>query len=436
MSSFLLRQHAAFLPVESVRSAEMLDSFASKFNALPIPIMSATERFSQLGYDIKAVFPHQGFFLEAGLQEQVYFAVSDLEKKHPISGIAEFLFDPSVHPVGHVWSKLSKRAVALTTLYKPDGLTLGGDVDTDIYNRELFNGRSAHEIMLRERGSDKATKIIDDYHRLIRTEMHATDDQEDRYGLKSYPYLAGIPDSVAVRTRASAAIDEIVTYAHEDPQRFTESGRALKIASLACGAAGPILELLPRLKESGIDVEKVKLIDWDVMALATAMSMAERQGIGDKVEVLRKDLLRSDLSSYVSDIDVVDLLGLFEYFPDNVGKGPLRYHLAQNFIQELGRCMKPGALIVFGNMLGKRERPYQTVFNQVWPKLEQRSVGDVLMMLERAGFKKDSVSVRIPADGIYAIYTIRIPESGSDNPALTGLQKRIRDRQLRAVAEY
>jgi hypothetical protein len=64
------------------------------------------------------------------------------------------------------------------------------------------------------------------------------------------------------------------------------------------------------------------------------------------------------------------------------------------------------------------ERPQQGFFNYVWPKLEQRTMTDVLDIIEGAGFSKEDVVVRAPSeDAVYAVYAIKVPETGLSRKA-------------------
>lgn len=259
------------------------------------------------------------------------------------------------------------------------------------------------------------------------------DGVQDSFGLTSADYIRGVPDSHAVRLRAETASEMILKHAIKLIAN-SPGDRGYQITSLACGAAGPMFTMVPKLHKNGIRVDKVNLVDWDVMALATAKSLAETAGLEDIVEISRRDLLRQDFRDQLKNSDVVDLLGLFEYFPETIGKGRLRYDLASNFLKIVGREMKPGSAIVFGNML--ESRPNQVMFNQMWPKLEQRSIPEILRLIAKAGYPPEAVSVRVAPDGIYAVYSITIPEKGLKLPRDPVMQQISKWALLRFVKEY
>ena len=143
------------------------------------------------------------------------------------------------------------------------------------------------------------------------------------------------------------------------------------------------------------------------MALATADALAQGAGLEGKVNIQLRDLLSENLTDYIAphSVDVVDLLGLFEYIP-NLKDLPM----ASALLSKVKDIVRPGGIIVFGNMLS--DRPQQAFFSNVvkWPRLQQRSITDVLAILEQAGFYANDISVRIPQEGVYAVYAVNIPE--------------------------
>lgn len=416
-----------------------------------------------VGYKVSIGESSDGVVLPADVQERVTSAITILEERYPESGMIPQLMHPELHSTSERWFRLRKRAIALHPLYVPLQATLGGDLDHTVYDEPLFrNGESAAEILQREEPK-RAPRILDNYRELITVPSDDDSARHDEFGLSSSEYIAGVPDAIAVRLRAEVATDLIVEHA----KGRTDQRGEYNITSLACGAAGPMLTMVPRLQQSGVDVGKVSLVDWDVMALATAKSLAETEGLSDLVELKRQDLLRSDLTSAVKNADVVDLLGLFEYFPDSIDAGsamhegiskklkalrpgaemsalaggliklagkPIKYPLASNFLREVGRGMKPGSAIVFGNML--KDRHHQTMFNQVWPTLFQRTVSEVIELVESAGFPKECLEVRVAKDGVYSVYKLTIPETGLEMPKNTVSQRLGKAVLLPTVKEY
>lgn len=412
-----------------------------------------------LGYNVSIGESSDGVVLSDDVQERVTSAITILEERYPETGMIAQLMHPELHRTSMVWEGLSKRAIALHPLYVPMQKTLGEGIDPTVYHEPLFrDGKSAAEILSNEK-PHKAERILIDYSEFISTPMEDGSAANDEFGLSSAEYIAGVPDAIAVRLRAEVATDLILEHAKA---QASDQGK-FNITSLACGAAGPMLTMIPKLRDNGVEVGKVSLVDWDVMALATAKSLADTAGLTDLVELKRQDLLRTDLKDSVKNADVVDLLGLFEYFPDSINAGDVAhnaarkhlqtlrpgtkphplvrkageqvsYNLASNFLREVGRGMKPGSAIVFGNML--KDRHHQTMFNQVWPTLYQRTVSEVIELVESAGFPKECLEVRVAQDGVYSVYKLTIPESGLTFPKNSLRQRLGKAILLPTVKEY
>lgn len=105
---------------------------------------------------------------------------------------------------------------------------------------------------------------------------------------------------------------------------------------------------------------------------------------------------------------MVDILGLFEYIPElknkkgTIAKGR---DYATQLLARAKEIVRPGGIILFGNMLP--ERPQENFFYDVlrWPSLYQRSIKATLDIVDRAGLDADRTTVRVPAkEGVYAVY--------------------------------
>lgn len=344
------------------------------------------------GFDVAFTDPLDPHGLDPETQSSVDGFADYLVAEGKTNGRAAFLAPEAMG----AWAPLTKRAIALHPLYNAStALTLGEGIDPAIYDMPLFDGKSAAQITREEKAAypAKAEAIIDSYRTFVETPI---DDM-------SRVFYQGSMDGRAVRTRAFTTASEVESH-------FAERGidHPLVSASLACGAAGPVAGLVKSMEAKGAEFGEVILVDKDQMALASAVSLTAGLGIGDKVRVERKDLLAEPLTNYVPEhsVDVVDLLGLFEYIPNNE-----RMPMAQALLQGVSQITRPGGVIVFGNML--TERPQQAFFKDIvqWPRLEQRTVRETLSIIQAAGFDMKNVKVRIPAkEGVYAVYTIAVPD--------------------------
>lgn len=345
------------------------------------------------GYDVSFVDPYDEHAPDAATQEDLDAMADYLEA---VPNGDELFIEP---PAMQKWVPLTKRAIALHPLYRASvAKTLGDGIDEAAYDRPLFpssdvEGRivmkSAKEILFQER-PEKAPKILGSYLDFIGTPIDEV----------SRAFYMGSKDAEGVRTRAIAAMDIAKEHILKDP---SISGRNdLVSASLACGAAGPVYDLVKELRQQGNDFSRAILVDKDEMALASAAALAEEANVDEIVDIQRRDLLGEPLTDYIepNSVDIVDLLGLFEYLPSDFGV---------MLLEKVKEIVRPGGLIIFGNMLDKR--PQQRLFTDVakWPPLEQRSVSEVLSIIEKAGLDLSQTVVRIPArEGVYAVYGIKV----------------------------
>lgn len=376
---------------EALRYAHLPEAVALRENGMDVQIVDIVD-------------PHA---LEAEKQQMVDDEVFRLESTG--RDFTGELFEPETHPSGARWFPLNKRAIALHTLYNASTLkTLGEGIDPTAYDEPIFGGKSARTIIREEKSQEKADQILDAYDNFVEAEIEP--DQEG--WLSSRDYFRGVKDAIAVRRRAISAMDMAIDHIMSTP-RLSQSEEIVS-ASLACGAAQPIYELDKRLANiRGTGLSKTVLVDNDVMALASAWSLAEKHGDTEKIDIRRQDLIKDRLTSYIEpqSVDVVDLLGIFEYIPRNVKLANMvNYRAAEALLSDVREIVRPGGMIVLGNML--TERPQQGFFNYVWPKLQQRDISEVLDIIEGAGFNREDVVVRVPSeDAVYAVYGIKIPET-------------------------
>lgn len=305
---------------------------------------------------------------------------------------AAAFYDPAERPALLAWRPSTKRAIALQTIYRSlQAETLSDGIGANAYEVPISNGRSAREILMAEKSQEKVNKIVHSYD-LLRTPL---DENSRKFFQYSY-------DAQGIRNRALIAMElasQQLDKSFSDRQDFVS-------ASLACGAAQPVYDLVNYLRDHGSDFSKVILVDKDPMALAAANALAESAGVKDIISIEYRDLFLENLTDYIKpqSVDVVDILGLFEYIPT---AHPDFGNMAAEFLARAGEILRPGGVILIGNML--EDRPEQTFFTDAvgWPPLQQRSISEVLGIICDAGYDLDRVTVRVPSnDGVYATYAI------------------------------
>jgi hypothetical protein len=306
-----------------------------------------------------------------------------------VRGASTFRKTPSML----IWTKFLTKAVSLHPIYSAATLAcLGEGVAEDAFDVPLDLGRgrvmTARQALAARKGPAAADQEIDDYVAFIRAPF----DDWCRF------LFRGLPDGRGIRNRVAVAADLVIEHV------AGSGGRELVSASLACGAAGPVYALVDSLEgRLGASVTDVVLVDIDVMALASARSLAQGTPVAGRVRLIQQNLLRGPLAGEdlpAHSVHIADALGLIEYLPER-----LAISLLARVREQL---MAPGGLVVFGNML--RHRP-QTVFLQDvvgWPAMHHRDISTMLRVLDAAGYDVSGVRVRVTPDGVYAVYAVPV----------------------------
>lgn len=386
-------------------AVEHARSHSAEFGVQPA-VVAEVEKLLLAGYDVALEDTVDTFPRDPADEKRTTRLIEDMERadeKEAGAGAAMFRKYPGVN----AWAPLTKRAIALHALYTAgDAKTLGDGIAPNAYDRPLFpvvddEGEtrvvSAREVVKTEKSPAKAEDILSSYEEFLRAPMDET----------TRDIFLDSKDGKGIRTRAVAAMSTMVReHIYRSPEM--QHRQDLVSASLACGAAGPIFELIKTLEGQGSDFARSILVDQDAMALASAYALAETHGVADKVQIEKRDLLTTPLTEYIEpgSVDIVDLLGLFEYIPNDERRG----RWAAELLRRAGEIVRPGGLIVFGNMLA--DRPQQRFFNKVvkWPRLYQRTISESLDIIAEAGFDLADVTARIPShEGVYGVYGIHVP---------------------------
>lgn len=329
----------------------------------------------------------------AAEQAEIDEVIAALEQQ-TLAGMAEtgcnprILFDEGRFPSEARWLTMRKSALCLHSFYRAgDASTLGGELVWGDFDKPLVAGRKPLQILEDTYPPRMVEGIVETYRRFLETPLTSTGDR----------FLRGALDGRAVRTRAQAAIELVVEHA----EGRQESHRAIHLASLGCGAAEPVVRMAQALKSAHLDVS-LTLVDRDPMALSAARAV-----VGDQCRstIHMGDLIRmatqsdADLNTVLQSADITEMLGLFEYLTDST---------ALLIMRRLHTAMRPGSLMVLGNMLEARAQ--QVFFEHVvrWPRLHQRSIAKVLAMAEAAGFEITKAKVVVPKrEGVYAVYAFQ-----------------------------
>jgi len=199
--------------------------------------------------------------------------------------------------------------------------------------------------------------------------------------------------------------------------------------SLACGAAEPVFQVMRAVRDERLQVPRVTLADLDRGALELARTYAERSDLSCLTTLVRANVLDlrgfgklanvlgwRSASDWLNGFDAVDAVGLLEYLkPDDwtyTYKGVIsskrKLAGAVTFLRNAFACVRPGGMLIVGNMLDTHPQLGFTLDVVQWPHIQPRSVSAMLEIFTTAGLE-GHVDVYLPSDGVYAIYAITKP---------------------------
>ena len=217
-------------------------------------------------------------------------------------------------------------------------------------------------------------------------------------------------DAVGVRSRGWILGQELLAGAAGHPSQ--------RWLSLACGAALPVFDAALLARSRGIQVQ-LDLADHDGRALDLAGRLATELGLAParhRLNVLDPRGVATRLG--FAAFDAVDVLGLFEYldvddsvfrYEKVVSSRERRFAGAVTFLRNAYDLVRPGGLLVIGNMLDTH--PQLDVLSRIvqWPMLKPRSPEQVRDIAVAAGLPPESMRVLRAEDGVYAVYVVRKP---------------------------
>ena len=205
--------------------------------------------------------------------------------------------------------------------------------------------------------------------------------------------------------------------------------------SLACGAAQPVCHALRHIKESGNPTPRVTLVDLDRSALKAAQTYAQTMEVRQFTNVRCMNILRPqgvvspavDAQTNVAAralrrrvgleaaaYDAVDAVGILEYVPEELSSGgPTALQVnAATFLAHAAQLVKPGGLLLVGNMRDTHPQLGFTLNVVQWPHIQPRSIETMQRIAGAAGLGDWRVDVYCPDDGVYALYAMRRPKVG------------------------
>lgn len=196
-------------------------------------------------------------------------------------------------------------------------------------------------------------------------------------------------DAIGLRSRAYA----MAWFIHD---HFKDKSQVSWL-SIACGTGQPTFEAARLLKG---DVT-FHLCDLDIEALEFATKLAKEYGISDEVLYThRNDLRKKDTVETLmkkTQPTVIEAMGLFEYLDDDE---------AVTLLKRLRKGMKKESVLVFTNMRSAHPQLQIHKRGLGWPGVIPRTVNQVRVLMDKAGFTAKQTTVLLPDDDVYAVYCL------------------------------
>ncbi|OYX41604.1 hypothetical protein B7Y94_04795 [Candidatus Saccharibacteria bacterium 32-49-12] len=235
-------------------------------------------------------------------------------------------------------------------------------------------------------------------------------------------WLGNLYDGIGIRGRGAA----VTRLAAEESMRHSEP---IDMISLACGAAQPIFDALGSVRSNGASVPRVKMVDLSKPILELVDEVAAQSGLGDHVETVRMNILKRDrfdesVLGY-GQSGFVEAVGIFEYLKDlgdqneydKVMERGSNMADAVTFLRNSYDLVKPGGMLLIGNMLDTHPQLGFTLNVVQWPHIQPRSVDQMIDIVGKSQIPVGSLDIYLPNDGdpgnaVYALYAIRKPDIG------------------------
>lgn len=170
--------------------------------------------------------------------------------------------------------------------------------------------------------------------------------------------------------------------------------------SLAGGTSVPSMIMVEASR-----VDKSKLfysnVDLDGAAIEIAREVTELEGLkASQTRILAGDIFTRKILDRATDkkpVDIIDMMGIFEYFEDKKSAELLKLAL---------EYLKTGGLIIAGNM--RSDHPQLNLHKRGvgWPDVIPRSESQVISICRRAGISESEIDIYQPADGVYSVFRV------------------------------
>lgn len=170
--------------------------------------------------------------------------------------------------------------------------------------------------------------------------------------------------------------------------------------SMGCGSGQPVYDVVRSFNDQTRERTSLLLVDNDAVVMEFARKLYDHQKtILPQVRFSVGDITNEAFLSETinKQINLVDMMGLFEYLSDND---------STRLLTRVYKNITPGGLIVFTNM--RNTRPHLDVHKRAvgWPGVVVRSISDIHSIIKNANIPLEAVRVYTSKDGVYNVYRI------------------------------
>lgn len=222
-------------------------------------------------------------------------------------------------------------------------------------------------------------------------------------------------DAVGIRSR-SEVVERVMSSGVLDAPHKQQ-----RWISLGCGAAQSVIGSLQHIRNYEGIVPNVTLVDYQRQALSLANQSAAEAGFSEVVTPLRMNILKPEGIAVhegedgpaAETFDVVEAVGIVEYLKseaavyayDQVIETRTNMVGITGFLRNAYELVKPGGMLVVGNMRDTHPQLGFTLNTIQWPHIQPRSVGQMAQLIRAAGID-GKLDIYCPDDTVYAIYVI------------------------------
>ena len=152
----------------------------------------------------------------------------------------------------------------------------------------------------------------------------------------------------------------------------------ITILSVGGGSARALIHSLHRLIKSGHGLKlKIISIDSDVRAIEFGKKLSTKYNLRDIFEWINDDARNIDSLIATESIDIVEMVGLLDYFSEQDGA---------QLIKKIFNVLKIGGLFIVANVHPNEEIPF--VNHLGWPEMHYRYPSDLINVLKAGNFLK------------------------------------------------